>query len=439
MKYLLVVALLAAQAVCAKPFADGDRVVFFGDSITHGGAYHEYIALYYATRFPKADIWFSNSGWSGASLTNGFRMLQCDVVDKKPTHVTLMFGMNDVNRGAWPRSVASANQIVGRHNALATYEERFINLAKLIRERANNPQLIYLTPSPYDQTCIDKGKESDCICNDGLAMMAEFVRYRAAMDKVLCVDLQRDICALNAIGQAKDPSFSVLRADDGKGLDRIHPRAFGHTLFAYSFLMAQGCPAEVDTIVRDAKGAARLEFTCTEKALPMPLTKRMKEGAALVPFAQNLNTELLRVTNLASGNYAVKIDGKEVARATAAELAKGLNLADNEATPMYQQAAAAAQINSRVWTLQRDVRNFVTRREWTRWYYKTDPDDAAAMKKLFDEVISKKPDSYDYHTYKQYAAKWPHHEKIYADLESARAELRKAVQPKPHKFTIEQL
>ena len=73
----------------ARLWGDGDRVVFFGDSITHGGAYPEYISLYYVTRFPGKDIWFSNSGWSGASAPQGIASIDEDVAAKKPTVVTV--------------------------------------------------------------------------------------------------------------------------------------------------------------------------------------------------------------------------------------------------------------------------------------------------------------------------------------------------------------
>ena len=37
-----------------KLIKDGDTVVFFGDSITHGGRYHEFVTDFYRTRFPEA-------------------------------------------------------------------------------------------------------------------------------------------------------------------------------------------------------------------------------------------------------------------------------------------------------------------------------------------------------------------------------------------------
>ena len=49
----------------AAPFKDGDTVVFLGDSITHGGRYHQFITDFYRTRYPDARIRFVNSGIGG--------------------------------------------------------------------------------------------------------------------------------------------------------------------------------------------------------------------------------------------------------------------------------------------------------------------------------------------------------------------------------------
>ena len=46
-------------------FEKGDRVVFIGDSITHGGSYHPNIYLFYATRFPDAQFAAYNCGIAG--------------------------------------------------------------------------------------------------------------------------------------------------------------------------------------------------------------------------------------------------------------------------------------------------------------------------------------------------------------------------------------
>lgn len=57
-KFLVLVAAVCmayttAFAQTVKPFKEGDRAVFLGNSITDGGRYHSFIWLYYMTRFPN--------------------------------------------------------------------------------------------------------------------------------------------------------------------------------------------------------------------------------------------------------------------------------------------------------------------------------------------------------------------------------------------------
>jgi lysophospholipase L1-like esterase len=84
---------LNAQTV--QTFKPGDRVVFTGNSITDGGHYHSYIWLYYLTHFPNSRIQIFNAGIGGDVAQQMYERLDSDVFAKKPTVVTLTFGMND--------------------------------------------------------------------------------------------------------------------------------------------------------------------------------------------------------------------------------------------------------------------------------------------------------------------------------------------------------
>ena len=84
---------LYAQSI--PPFKKGERVVFVGNSITHGGHYHSFVWLYYMTRFPNKPITIMNAGIGGESAWDIKDRLDYDVFDRKPTYVTLTFGMND--------------------------------------------------------------------------------------------------------------------------------------------------------------------------------------------------------------------------------------------------------------------------------------------------------------------------------------------------------
>ena len=52
--------LLAQSSI--PPFKKGERVIFVGNSITHGGHYHSFVWLYYMTRFPDKPSTGMNAG-----------------------------------------------------------------------------------------------------------------------------------------------------------------------------------------------------------------------------------------------------------------------------------------------------------------------------------------------------------------------------------------
>ena len=95
---LLIPAALKAQA----PFSlnAGDRVVFYGDSITDQRLYTVYVETYVLTRFPHLDVSFVHSGWGGDRVSGGGGgpidvRLERDVFPYQPTVMTIMLGMND--------------------------------------------------------------------------------------------------------------------------------------------------------------------------------------------------------------------------------------------------------------------------------------------------------------------------------------------------------
>src|SRR5207244_3890755 len=101
MRRLLAVAVVAfaATPLLAQPkdffFQPNDRVVFLGDSITEQYQYSSYMELYLTTRFPKGNFVFLNAGIGGDTANGGANRFQSQVLDDKPTAVTINFGMND--------------------------------------------------------------------------------------------------------------------------------------------------------------------------------------------------------------------------------------------------------------------------------------------------------------------------------------------------------
>jgi len=70
---LFFVVLTQIDAVAQNGFylKAGDRVVFYGDSITDQRLYTTFVETYVVTRFPKMPVTFVHSGWGGDRVTGG--------------------------------------------------------------------------------------------------------------------------------------------------------------------------------------------------------------------------------------------------------------------------------------------------------------------------------------------------------------------------------
>src|SRR5258708_25412100 len=78
---------------------DGDRVVFYGDSITDQRLYTTFTESYVLTRFPRLKVSFVHSGWGGDRVTGGGGgpiqlRLPGDVITSTPPVVNIILGIN---------------------------------------------------------------------------------------------------------------------------------------------------------------------------------------------------------------------------------------------------------------------------------------------------------------------------------------------------------
>lgn len=346
----------ASSASAAEPavpaFAAGDSVCFVGDSITHGGAYHANVLLFYATRLPTARFALHNCGLSGDSAAGAVRRFDYDIAVHKPTVATIMLGMNDVNRGLYGADKVADADRTRQQAAIDAHARSMEELAK--RLRALGSRIVVFTPSIYDQTGSQKTANLFGV-NDALARCGELGRELAARHQGTVVDFHGPMTRINAEGQKRDPAFTIV------GADRVHPGEVDHLVMAYQLLKAQGLPGLVSAVAIDAAAATAkgercavsglsvrdgaVAFTCLAESLPFPVAAGARPALALVPFAADLDRELLTVTGLPAGRYQVLIDDAVVQEADAGELAAGLDLALNEATPQYRQALAVKKLN----------------------------------------------------------------------------------------------
>jgi lysophospholipase L1-like esterase len=425
-------------------FKDGETVCFLGDSITAGGRTQTMIADYYLTRFPERTICFVNAGRSGDSAGGALGRLQEDVIAKKPTSVTIMLGMNDVGRGSYVAH-PDAKQKGAQQQALNGYKANMEKVVGRIRAEAGEPKLLFITPSPFDQTVVLDKDNNQPGCNDGLGRCAEIVRELAAKNQATVVDFHSPMTALNLEQQKKDPKWTIV------GGDRVHPGAPGHLMMAWLFLKTQGASAVVSSVTVDAaagrvagnvnaavtgvgKKDGGVAFTVLEKALPFPVDPAAKTVLELLPIEKDLNQQVLAVSGLADGTYEVRIDGAAVGRHTAGELAHGLNLAFNEATPQFKQAQGVARHNEQRRNAEAQACSLMNTRRWMQGHYKVNVDDPAAVQAHYDRFTDKK--EYNAGMALNYIKNWSKYGDLLQQVTAHEKDALAARVPVPHVYAI---
>ena len=455
----LTAVLLVAGGASARPYTNGDVVVFFGDSITHGGRYHQYLSDYYATRFPEASIRFVNSGIGGDTAGAAFKRIPEDVEEYRPTHVAFHFGMNDIGRGYYLPETTS-RELAGRERCQAAYRENMKRLVAGVRKAAPNAKFTYLTPTPYEDTAVVTNAPksgwasvNQVGCNLGLSLMAGYVIASAGRDKADYVDWYSVLNSFRLKHQKDDKYFSFVRPD------RVHPEELGHSIMAWEFLKRQGAPAVVSSVEIDAKGGkvakvengevtglvadaassgrAAVAFNLLAKALPLPVHEKALPYVREFDVENTLNRETVKVTGLEAGCYALRIDGAEVGRYTADELAKGVALGLNAKTPQYRQAQEVAKRHAELWERERVLRNHHS----ARWAFtgQAPVDDVAALRAWYEKDLAaggKNAKSYFGGFIPGYLEYWPKYREVRAELWKDQEMARALAKPVSRRYEV---
>lgn len=362
-----------AFAQTVKPFKEGERAVFLGNSITDGGHYHSYIWLYYMTRFPNMPLRILNGGIGGDTAYDMNKRLDGDIFPMKPSVLMVTFGMNDSGyfeyNGDNPKEFGEQK-----------YQESIKNYQQMEKRFKDLPdtRIVMVGTSPYDETVQLKENVPFKTKNETIKRIVEYQKESAAKNNWEFTDLNAPMVALNQQNQQKDPAFTLC------GSDRIHPDNDGHMVMAYLFLKAQGfvgkevaeveinankkqaVKAENCTISNIKKNGKDLSFDYLAEALPYPLDtiargwgqkKGQAEATKVIPFMDEMNREVLKVTGL-KGDYKLLIDEEEIGTWSGDDLAKGINLAAESKTPQYQQALTVMHLNEYRWEIERTFREY---------------------------------------------------------------------------------
>jgi lysophospholipase L1-like esterase len=383
---------------------NGDRVLFYGDSITEQRYYPVAVETYVRTRFPDLKVSFVDSAVGGARVTGNWAVqsetesLARDVFPFKPTVVTIMLGMND-----------------GKYQPLTpaifdTFRTGYENIVQSLQAHLPGVRIVPIEPSPWDDVTVTSGysfqpdtwppPHTPGGYNQTMIRFSQFLKKLGEQHHFLVVDFNTPLVKLMEEAVKTEPALA------GKIVPgRIHPGASGELAMAQALLKAWGAPATVTRVAIDAADrrvtqsasttvsdlashSGAITWAQTDQCLPYPIMTLHADdwpqfppdpfgsgptrifwhlpplkGETMNPVAlmivkfmkmyEQLDAEILRVGGLQAPSYSLAIDGESVGRFSREQLAAGVNLAEHE-TPMMDQADKVLAL---VWK-EEDVRFF---------------------------------------------------------------------------------
>ncbi len=387
-KYCWVVALaliVAGPALGAsRRFAlhNGERVLFYGDSITEQRYYPVAVESYVRTRFPNLDVKFRNSAVGGARVTGNWTApvdlsLSRDVFPFKPDIVTIMLGMNDGSYRPFDEAVFD------------TYKTGYEHIIQSLQSHLPGVKIVLIEPTPWDDITLAPSYPHNPQNAPGgydsvMRRYCRFVRKLGAEHHLQVVDFHTPLVKLMEETQKTDPALAHKIIPG-----RVHPSPSTELVMAETLLKAWNAPAMVSEVQINAgasavkrsrnaqvtdlsAGQGTISWTETDKALPYPImtlhstkwpqfppdpymgytpdlfwpmpplsSPEINPVAALVTklsgMYEALDNETLRVSGLDKSEYTLKIDGQPVGTFSREQLAHGINLARYD-TPMMDQA-----------------------------------------------------------------------------------------------------
>ncbi len=228
-------------------FAEGARVAFIGDSITHHGLAVNLIQAYYAEHLPARRVKIFNLGTGGDNAGAVLYNRREEILSYRPTEAVVMFGVNDI---AGARNYPEhPDEGILKKRAVAC-ADHLQNMRALCAWLAEHGIAVTLC-SAVGRDEVTPGTE--CLSFGATAALAELYaeNCRAIPGLKHTVDwtgpLQTLMADLVALGGP-----ALFEAD------RTHPNALGQQMMATIFLAAQGFPVCLPTATELLAGEGRL-------------------------------------------------------------------------------------------------------------------------------------------------------------------------------------
>jgi lysophospholipase L1-like esterase len=362
-RLLLGVAVLlsVALAQAAEPFylKGGEKIIFFGDSITQGGAYVSDVETFLRTRFPERQFDVINHGISSETISGTSEpdhnprrpdaqvRLTRDVAAWKPDVVVACFGMNDGNYHPFDAE------------RFAQYQAGVRRLIQRTTRDEAKARLTLMTPPPFDpyrRTASDPmatsfGYKFAAIdYDDTLKQYSDWLLTLRTEGFVVA-----DVHAVSTehLRRRREKQVSFFLAPDA-----VHPNATGHLLMAETLLLAWRAPNDAGSVEIDAakrkviagpasdvrQDGDALSFTW-KAPLPWPQDPQCdKQSLAIEQLDQKLNRYQLKVTGLTKSPLKLMAGDQELGQLTREDLAAGVDLLQFANLPTNRTAAEVLKL-----------------------------------------------------------------------------------------------
>lgn len=314
----------ASSSETAEPLylRAGDRVVFYGDSITEQAHYTLPIEVYLSARHPELGVTFVNSGWGGDCAWGGeggtlAERLKRDVLAYKPTVVTVMLGMNDGYYTDFDQK------------SLDAFRESLGSLVRTLKRESPGIRITLLGTSPYDNITPGERPDWEAKIDGGydsvIAHYSRGMREVAKQHGLLFVDMHEPLAKLIRDLQEKQPELARELIPD-----RIHPGKAGGLVMAAELLSAWNAP-RTNSITIDGS-TLKEDPLILRQRLPArfaleqdPLTKYLLSNVVVLRL---FSTPMLRITSLPAGKTLLRIDGHDLGTFTESQLDNGIELTE---------------------------------------------------------------------------------------------------------------
>jgi lysophospholipase L1-like esterase len=345
----------------------GDRLAICGDSITEQKMYSRIMEDYLTMCVPELNVTVRQYGWSGERAPGFLARMTNDCLRFKPTIATTCYGMNDHEYRAYEDRIGQAY----RDSSTAIVESFKANGARVVE---GSPGCVGKVPSWQKRT-----NDTIVDLNQSLCQLRNIDIEIAEKQGVGFADVFWPMLTAGLEAQKRYGTNYAIAGGDG-----VHPGWAGHTVMAYAFLKGLGLKGDVGLFTVDLRrnkltvsGGHKLvsdrngEFVITSSrypfcpclpaangAAPYPVCEQdnpekdnsIRSATTLIPFNQDLNRLILKAMHTKAGRTYKVTWGSETRPFTAAQLERGVNLAEEypcnpfcEAFAKVDAAVAAKQ------------------------------------------------------------------------------------------------